>query len=201
MKSRNRMNWICGWILSLVPLILIYPGDFLAVFGPPQGDTGFNSFGLTMCALGFTVSTVCYTFLARPVVLEEVNGVLVRNPFSDYRLPYAADGDELLTGGGRYPRFSWNGRTVRVAALETSLFALMTGIRTKRAAKHRQGRPSRPGSGHPAGRVAQEPIPQHGPDGDCPSLDPLRGGGGHSSERPLNRSAAGNNAPEDRPRA
>lgn len=123
---RNRTNWFSGWLLALaLPVFVIGVVDPLATHHAPTEGDGWNAFELIFTGGTAALSLAAYVLFARPMVVLGPTHVLVRNPTMVHVFPRALV--QAAKRGLRYPRIVVGGRTIRVMALEGSLWQTMQG--------------------------------------------------------------------------
>lgn len=124
--ARNRTTFVSGWVLAVaVPAFVIGVADPLAAWKVPTDDAGWNVFMLSVTGAAAAGSLLAHGVFARPVVVLGETHVMVRNPMMVHVFPR-----KIVTEAERgwwYPRIGEGGRTIRLMALEESLWQFTQG--------------------------------------------------------------------------
>lgn len=125
-KTRNRANWISGWVLALGMFAAAVALDPLTLYNKStDGGFGFDSFNLSAIAVMAMVSLGGYSFFSKPYVTVRGGQLVVQNPLKRWQLPLS----EVDVVHDSYPYASVRIREKRVwlLATERSTRSLMVG--------------------------------------------------------------------------
>ena len=122
--TRNRVNWVCGWVLGFGLFAFAVAQDPLALYNPAN-EGGFDSFDLIFTAGVAIMSLGSYTLFSKPYIAVRDGELVVQNPLRRGRLSLS----EIEVDQESYPYASVRIREKRVVlmAAERSLRSVMVG--------------------------------------------------------------------------
>lgn len=128
-RLRRTSNWlwgyICSWSLWLIAVLFFNPSALVGPDASPSGELSSQIAGILL------VSVCAQVILARPF-LEVADGLLiVRNPLVRFEIPITSIRG-LRPGVLGFPQLEFEGGSVRLMALESTLAEDMRGQNTAR---------------------------------------------------------------------